>query len=406
MIQSIYFLKYALKDIGRCGFPQCQKLSEDYEKNAPDSVYNLSHIEFPDFKPNFKSLVIADGGKQNDLIKCVPINFSILIVSERLLKILLKFKLPPHKIYPVYFIHKGKKFKGYHGLHIIDQDEYLKEIDFERSKFWIAELISRKNLELLKLNSVGDLERAFEKAGKLKETSWVWAEDLAMKPEFYDKLDLFLSLQVVRPTGFFVNEKVKNEIEKNECTGVDFQCFSENKGSLIGNFGDRDLTFFPLKSQANNTKPAASAKKPTLKLKKVKLVTTANNPLPKVGQLIYLEYRYQDEKIHLGSLKFIDRIPERGKPWMNTEVAYIEKIDDKLIAFGIFGYGGMPSQYTRIASDKDILRFAKLLNDENSITEDSPDLELWLKKIEEDEILLEEEKERIRKIANSLNQKL
>jgi len=129
------------------------------------------------------------------------------------------------------------------------------------------------------------------------------------------------------------------------------------------------------------------------------LVTSSDNPTPKVGQIFYLEYRAEDGKFQNASLNFIDEKPKEGKQWMYTQIALIEGGEDKLTTYAGFEAGGMPPKHTRIASDEDVLKFIELIR-AGKITEDSPKFNDWLIEIRNDNSLLKEEKERIDRLTS------
>ena len=130
------------------------------------------------------------------------------------------------------------------------------------------------------------------------------------------------------------------------------------------------------------------------------LITFPDNPALKVGQLFYKEYRFEDGNFQLASLNFIDEEPKEGKQWMYTQIALIEDRGSGIKAYIGFETGGMPRKYTRIARDEDILKFIKLIN-EGVIMEDSLNLKDWLDEVNKDNILLDEEKDRIKKLISS-----
>ena len=72
--------------------------------------------------------------------------------------------------------------------------------------------------------------------------------------------------------------------------------------------------------------------------------------------------------------------------------------------FGNFEAGGMPNVYTRLASDEDITDFIQLLKEASlrgePVMETSNNFKDWLKAVENDEILLPEEKERVERLSS------
>jgi hypothetical protein len=248
MTPKIYLLNDALKGIGKGRYPQVQKMSEGYDYRSPDSVQKLRPDMFADFKPNFNYPVLGDGFKATDLLSCAPFPYWVLMVSDKLLRVLTNFKLPPHKIYAIQILHKKKLVAGYNALHILDPEEQLNHIDFGKSIFWIEELDSHVKVERLQLKNMADLKSAAKKARDLKVTSKVRAEELVMREEFYKKVDLFSLSEVTFPVTYKVTERLKDAIEKEKCTGVAFQSLSDDKESLKDWLSKKILTtYFPQK---------------------------------------------------------------------------------------------------------------------------------------------------------------
>lgn len=124
------------------------------------------------------------------------------------------------------------------------------------------------------------------------------------------------------------------------------------------------------------------------------LVTSPDNPLPKVGQLLFQEYRSENGDLEYASLVFVDTQIKEGSQWMYTQIAHLEDTGSGPKVFTGFESGGMPAKYTRVATDEDLKMFIDYIKT-GKITEDSINLDAWLEKIRADEILLESEKSRI-----------
>lgn len=128
------------------------------------------------------------------------------------------------------------------------------------------------------------------------------------------------------------------------------------------------------------------------------LVLLEDNPIPKVGQLLYKEYRSENGDFADASLVFVDEEIVEGNQWMYTQIAHLEDIGNGLEVYTGIEAGGMPQKYTRVATDDDLKKFLDLIK-EGKITEDSDNLEKWMEKLENDNYLLASEKERIKKIV-------
>jgi len=128
--------------------------------------------------------------------------------------------------------------------------------------------------------------------------------------------------------------------------------------------------------------------------------TSPNTSVPKVGQILYKEERSDKDEFMYASLIFIDEEIQEGNQWMYTQIAHMEDFGKGMEVYLHCEAGGMPHEFTRLATDEDIKKFVTLMKD-GSISEGSPNLKEWIKRIRNDGVLLNEEKERIERIVNS-----
>jgi hypothetical protein len=95
-----------------------QEMTAGYNYDAPDSVHQLPFDRFPDFEPDFNSVLIGSSAKLTDLISSVPIHNCGLLISGRFRSLLESFSLPPHCFYAVPMIHRKKPVPDYWWLHL------------------------------------------------------------------------------------------------------------------------------------------------------------------------------------------------------------------------------------------------------------------------------------------------
>lgn len=88
-----------------------------YDYDGPRSIYKLLPVMlgegFPDFEPDFNTVVLDRRARPTDLISSAPIPNCGHLISSRFLELLQKFKLPPHRVYNVPLLHKKKPLEGY-----------------------------------------------------------------------------------------------------------------------------------------------------------------------------------------------------------------------------------------------------------------------------------------------------
>jgi hypothetical protein len=83
--------------------------------------------DFPDIAPDFNTVVLHRRAVPTDLISSSPIPRVGHLVSSRFLELLQKFKLPPHRLYPVPMVQNDKPVEGYFFL-LLPQPESLRAV--------------------------------------------------------------------------------------------------------------------------------------------------------------------------------------------------------------------------------------------------------------------------------------
>jgi hypothetical protein len=68
---------------------------------------------FPDFEPDFSTVVLDRRATPTDLISSSPIPKCGHLISARFIRLLRQFQLPPHRIYNVPILHKKNPLEGY-----------------------------------------------------------------------------------------------------------------------------------------------------------------------------------------------------------------------------------------------------------------------------------------------------
>jgi hypothetical protein len=96
-------------------------MAPGYDYDAADSVRRLSPLGFPDFQPNFSTVLLSGSAKLTDLISTAPIPNCGLLISSRFRRLLESSLLPPHRFFPVPMIHRRKPVEGYWWIHLPQQ---------------------------------------------------------------------------------------------------------------------------------------------------------------------------------------------------------------------------------------------------------------------------------------------
>lgn len=100
-----------------CAFPAHQTMGRHYDYDSERSVYKIPRDRLADFEPDFSDVIFERQAKHLDLIASAPIRYG-WIVSDRFLQLLSRYKLPPHRAYPLPVIQGGRAVDGYSWLHL------------------------------------------------------------------------------------------------------------------------------------------------------------------------------------------------------------------------------------------------------------------------------------------------
>ncbi len=129
MSRPRFLLKPAIEGVGKT-YPQHQKMLKPYDYGGPRSIHKLVACMvgegFPNFEPDFNTVVLDRRAIPTDLISSAPIPKCGHLISSRFLELLQEFKLPPHRLYNVSILHKEKPLEGYVFL-LLPHPESLRE---------------------------------------------------------------------------------------------------------------------------------------------------------------------------------------------------------------------------------------------------------------------------------------
>ena len=130
-----------LNEIGY--YPQTE-LFKSYNPRAMDSHWQVHPHEFPDFTPNYE-LELNKKALPTNYLHAYDNRFG-MVIDSKFKSILKKFKLPPHRFYPIKVYHKKEKLE-YFWFHYIVKD-FWEFLDKQESKAVIYD--DNKNFEAIK----------------------------------------------------------------------------------------------------------------------------------------------------------------------------------------------------------------------------------------------------------------
>ena len=189
--------------------------------DSPVAQWNLKDDAFPDFEPEFTPVLLSDDSSLVDFVHDGnAIGGQGLLISDKVLKILGKLRLPPHRHYPLEVVHQEKTVRdGYFWLQILNMDNYH-WIDFSKSAFSTKHKFDMDDGsgEPVKIRNAEELKKTIE---TMKDTFVLFSKLTLNDAYAKDPFDLFYfdrlgGLSYLNP---IVNEKLKTEFEKNNVVG-------------------------------------------------------------------------------------------------------------------------------------------------------------------------------------------
>lgn len=208
MQEKFYVLKPAV-DTEETGsaYPAVESFN-DYDFNAPKSVYKLNSNELPNFEPEIR-FKLAKGAKLCNLLGQGTISAKGLLVDDNFKTVIEQSNTIPFKSFNAYIKDSQEQIKKYNWIHFLWR-EGIEYFNFNKSKFKVKR--ASKDLGDIQIDSYLDLQT---KQGELGFIKMIHNYESVMKnPNF----DLFL-----HPLNgtIYITETLKRKIEQLHLTGID-----------------------------------------------------------------------------------------------------------------------------------------------------------------------------------------
>lgn len=200
MCQQFYILKPAVgtEETGMA-YPAVESF-ENYDFNAPNSVYNLDSDVFPNFTPDIR-FKLAKGAKLCDVMGQGTISACGLLINEKVKNVFEEFNLIPHKYYSATIEDKGT-IHQYYWVHFVWVDGF-NFLDFASSKFKIKR--ASRDLGEIEISSLTELH------SKQSELGFI---NMIHNYEYtFTNPNLDLFIHPLNKT-IFISEKLKTKMAK------------------------------------------------------------------------------------------------------------------------------------------------------------------------------------------------
>lgn len=111
---NYFSIHYAIKNIGRGGFPQVQNIEMEPGRKVTDSdfVWELRSDLLPDFKPYIGTLILQNGSTLTDFISSAVISTGF-VCSKKVKEIIEKQSFKNLRFYELTIKHKGFYYNNF-----------------------------------------------------------------------------------------------------------------------------------------------------------------------------------------------------------------------------------------------------------------------------------------------------
>lgn len=192
-----------------------------YDYNNPNSQFDLSSWEFPNFEPFFSKLIFERGFKLVDFINPSTMGACGFVISERIKDIILKFDIMPHKIHQLPVYENKDENVQYYLLQLIRNLDDYSLIDFQNSSFYTDEYLSGygfgKSIKKINIYNEKEFIDIRDSLDELKFEK-IFHEKLVLKKAPTD-IFAFHNINTNFPR-FFISENLKNILQEIKVTGL------------------------------------------------------------------------------------------------------------------------------------------------------------------------------------------
>lgn len=208
-------------------FPQSINAAYNEIKDVDDPRF-IDRIFFKkvDYDPITVKAILEKKAIPTDLISATCKGFSLkLLMSSKLRSILENARKTGLQFFHSNIIHNNKEIDGYSIMNAYEANPNF--VDYNNSEIYLTKFGFQK-IERIHFNSKDNFIDQTKQIKKQDADMGFLIEKLALVEDKFIDEDFFILRQVEGGVGYFVSEKLKAEIEKANCTGIDF--WSEASG--------------------------------------------------------------------------------------------------------------------------------------------------------------------------------
>lgn len=192
-----------------------------------------------EIQPILSNVILYANAKQTDFINTyghVGFGFGNLI-SDKFKQILDSFNCYGFQFFKTYIIQKNEKFNNYWQTNIYDFPYQF--IDFKKTVVSLKDSVTRKIIsEKPNINNFEDFQNLIN---SLEFPVSIYLSDISFNENM--NLDFFGIRYTEATTNGIVSERLKNEIEKEGLTGIEFRPIEINLNDWLKRDGPRDQIY-------------------------------------------------------------------------------------------------------------------------------------------------------------------
>ena len=190
--------------------------------------------------PILSNVVLESKSKRTDFINTygnVGFSFGNLI-SDKFKLILERFNCYGFQFFETYIIQDNQKFANYWQTNVFDFP--YQYVDFEKTRFLFKDRDADKNI-ISKVINFKDVEEFKAFANQVRYPKWIFFKDIVFNQDI--NLDFFALRYTEGAQKGIISERLKNELEENGITGIEFRPIEISYQDWVKKDGPRDQIY-------------------------------------------------------------------------------------------------------------------------------------------------------------------
>jgi len=231
--------------------PQLKEVIHKCNVSNDPNFINKFVFEKIKSRPILSNAVLSTNSKQTDLIEASGVGFSYgaMLISEKLKNLLANSHCFGVQFFPTYIIHKNQRNENYWQTHIYNIPYNL--LDLKKTNIYKKNALTR-SVDFKEKIEVSNTEDLLSKIKELEFPYCIFFKDVAFKDEM--NLDYFFLRYFEGANQGIVSQRLKDKIEKQEITGIEFKPIEVSLNNWLGSGGVREKFYGNIVQMQSNGK--------------------------------------------------------------------------------------------------------------------------------------------------------